>query len=135
MNAYSEPVWSKETANFKVILDVTDEDFPVDVGDDGETAAAVDSGELCHFVARVRVIHKRTGTELGTDYLGGCIYDSPEAFVDHREAARSTRELRAKESERNICCGSYFGDMVREAIREARTKLVDLQSVPVHLRG
>jgi hypothetical protein len=118
-----------QTPHFLVIVDALPEDTPVDVDDDGETAAKVDSGEYVHFIARARVIHRDTGAELASDYLGGCIYAQLADFQDHRQCAAYTRKLRAEGSD--AVCGSYFADMVHEVITEAREALTAIQGVRV----
>lgn len=96
-----------ETARFRVVVDALPEDWPVDVDDDGETAAAVERGDLVHFIARARAIHRPTGIELGADYLGGCIYESLEQF--RRDP--------------------YCRDLIREAVTYARNNLANLRDV------
>lgn len=104
------------TKNFRVIVDALPEDSPVDVDDDGETAAKVDAGEYIHFCARARVIHRKTGAELASNYLGGCIYESLEDFEDHRQGDTAR-------------CGSYFASMVSEVIKAARVEAVALRAI------
>src|SRR5690606_11068971 len=107
--------------------------------DEGETAAAVDRGELVHFCARATVCGPR-GEELASDYLGGCIYRDFDDFVDHRglgyyatrrrylEAVRARNWAVADRLRRALflikkqgfCYGSDFSDMVRQVCREAR---------------
>lgn len=79
------------------------------------------------FVARVRVFFQ--GSEIGSDYLGGCIYESLDAFMDHRACGRQNREFAAKGDKGR--CGSYFSQMIFEAIEEARKHLATMQSVRV----
>lgn len=121
-----------KTARFTVTLAaIVDEDsFTYDGDDeDGSTQAAIDSGELTPWTFRVRVC--LDGREIASDYLGASYYADPADFMDHRECGRYTRELRAKGDD--AVCGSYFADMVSEAISEARKALRALQSV--HVRG
>lgn len=72
------------------------------VDDDGETARQIEAGTLQWFIARVTA--SKAGVELGSDYLGGCAYESAEDFLD--------------------CL--YYPDMVDVAIAEAREKLAEL---------
>ena len=53
------------------------------------------------------------GNEIAADYLGNCVYNSAQEFIDHR--GNKT--------------GSYFSDMVRSAIAEARKNVARLQSI------
>jgi hypothetical protein len=124
------------TRNFRVIVDAVEEDLPSDLSWDesGEVAEKLDSGEFIRFCARARVIFKPTSTELGADYLGDCIYRSLEEFADHRQAAKQQRKLRAKGSDALV--GSYFADMIAQAIAEARKEFATLkkQTRSVRLR-
>lgn len=114
---YTE-MWSFETANLRVVWDITpDEDVDTSFDETGETQAKLDSGEWQAFMSRMRVLHKGTGAELGCEYLGGSIYADPAEFRDHIGA-------RGK-------YGSYFKDMVGTACEEARESLRKLQTVRV----
>jgi hypothetical protein len=163
-----------ETANFRVSVDA-EYDFDTDLSFDetGKTREQLESGELIAFQVAVTVTHKDSGMELGTDYLGGCIYKSIDAFQDHRECGRANRrwlrrdgrfqiyrknrpyvnclsrsdklkkrgfatESRAEawarantKEEYQIMpagkCGSYFKDMISNAIAEARKQRAKLQ--------
>ena len=116
------------TAQFRVVADWT-EDYDADLSFDetDETRRNLESGKWVCMLVRVRVLHSRLG-EIGTDYLGSCIYTTPEAFMDHRECGAETRKLRAEGSD--AVCGSYFADMIREAISEARKAVADMRSRP-----
>ena len=116
------------TRNFSVIVDAV-EDYGCDLSfdDTGEIMEKLETGELLCFAVRARVF--LNGTEIAADYLGGCIYASLADFQDHRQCAAETRRLRAQGS--NAVCGSYFSDMVRTAVAEARKKVRSMQSVRV----
>lgn len=107
----SETFWTFETARFRITLEALPEyDLDLSWDDDGSTREGLESGLYVAFVAKVAVY--LDGQEVGADYLGGCIYESVEAFRDH------------------IGCkakgyGSYFSDMVRQAIQEARRNLAN----------
>jgi hypothetical protein len=60
----------------------------------------IDNGKYEWFVARVQAFKK--GIELGTDYLGGCLYESPMQFVKDND---------------------YYSDMVQSAIKEAKANI------------
>ena len=62
---------------------------------DAELCARIRNGDLLWFVARVTV--RKAGIELGSDYLGGCCYESAESFVN----------------------GDYYPDMIEAAIEQA----------------
>jgi hypothetical protein len=101
-----------------VTLECSPEDCPDLSWADEETLAKLDSGEWQNLTFKVAVYDRNTGAELAADYLGNSIYADPADFLDHREAAKQTRELRASGSPAVV--GSYFSDMVRTAIAEAR---------------
>jgi hypothetical protein len=119
---------SFHTKNFSVVVDALPEDRPVDVDDDGETARLIDEGVYIHFTARVSVRHKRLGV-IGEDFLGGCIYESIDAFQDHRACGKQNRQWAAEGKSGR--CGSYFSEMIREAIKEARDNIVAAQGIHV----
>lgn len=106
----SERLYSFKTRNFTVTLDAEPDEYPDMSWDEtGETQDAIDRGELTPpFVAICRVY--ACGVEVGSDSLGGCIYESPEAFA---------HEYR----------GEYFRDMILEAVAQARKTLHCLRSV------
>lgn len=72
---------------FEVIVDKTWEDIAIrDCFDDScydikDMERQVNAGDLDWFMLRVRVLHK--GHELGSHYLGGCMYkDAREVLAD-----------------------------------------------------
>jgi hypothetical protein len=118
-----------KTPNFRVVVDaVKDDCTDLSWDDTGEVLAKLESGEYLAFGVRARVFHKDLG-EVSADYLGGCIYESIDAFQDHRECGAQTRKLR--ESGSNAICGSYFHDMITESIREARKAILKAQGIRV----
>jgi len=68
-----------------------------------ETLRKIDDGTWAYFVARVEA--RKEEITLGTAYLGGCCYDSVSQFVEYSD---------------------YYGDMVEEAVEEARTVIAKL---------
>lgn len=118
-----------KTRNFRVIVDAI-EDFAPDLSWDGDGSVreGLESGRFIVFTARARVF--LNGSELSSDYLGECIYESLEAFADHKEVGRENARLAASgEAGR---CGSYFHDMVRSVCSDAR-KTLKAQSA-IHVR-
>ncbi len=100
-----ENIWEFRTKQFAVVYSVCPEDdLDLSWDEDGETARGLESGRYVAFVARIEVIHMETGIVLGSDHLGNCVYESARAFINHRGAQAPT----------------YFVDMVRGAIDEAR---------------
>lgn len=109
-------VWSFETAHFRVeCLFSPDDDADLSFDDTGETRANVAAGLWQVFSTEVRVVHVMTGAVLGQDHLGGSIYENPRDFI--REHLGHP--------------GTYFADMVREAIREARKNYRELMVVRI----
>lgn len=108
-----------ETSNY-IIRATAEEELDLDLSwdEDGSARAGIESGKYMVFCAHVEVIHKATGTVLGEDYLGDCIYESFAAFMDHRVCGKQNREW-AKQGKEGRC-GSYFSDMIHSAIQEAR---------------
>ena len=116
MTTHWQNMWSFKTANFRVCWDIApDDDCDTSFDETGETAENVASGKWECFVSRVVVY--LDGREMGVDYLCGSIYENPSEFRDHVGA-------RGK-------YGSYFIDMVRQAIAEARTATMKLQTIKI----
>jgi hypothetical protein len=108
-----ETIHTEDTQGFHVVCSVTSEDFhPSDCFDYeeeelGELCRKIDAGIYSWFAVRVEAY--KGGILLGSDYLGGCLYDSPMQFV--------------KESE-------YYSDMVDNAVQEAKDALEMLYATP-----
>lgn len=104
-----ETIWTFKTARFEVRFEVAPEDMdPRDSFDEShaDTIDAIDRGLYAWFQAKVAVY--LDGHMIGADYLGGCCYLSVQQFCSmHREYKQR----------------DYFGDMVRQAIAEARKTL------------
>jgi hypothetical protein len=103
-----ETIHTTEAAGFDIVFSVTYENDPPDWDFENEedkqnTLSRIDSGALVYFVARVQAF--KNGIELGTDYLGGCCYDSYMQFVE---------------------ASDYFADMVENAVSEARANIAKL---------
>ena len=87
-----------KTKNFKVVIDAEEEyDLDLSFDDTGEVAEKLDSGEFIAFCAHAYVLGP-DGEELADDYLGNCIYESIEAFMDHKECGVQNREYERKEA-------------------------------------
>jgi len=98
----------KETRDgFEIVLSVKPEDMPPHWDETeeerAETLRKINDGVWAYFVARVEA--RKEGITLGTAYLGGCCYDSVSQFVKE---------------------GDYYGDMVDEAVDEARKTIAKL---------
>lgn len=121
-------VWKFALGRVSVELEISqDYGYQYD-GDDenGETQAALDSGEFVAFDSIVRCYVDNL--ECGVDTLGGSVYEfgrESEFWQAHRTSEPEYRNtLAQKELGRVI--GHYFPDMVREAIRQARETVAEL---------
>lgn len=117
------------TKNFTVVMEAVEEnDLDLSFDETGEVAEKLDSGEYVAFCAHAYV-EGPSGETLAEDWLGNCIYEDFDAFMDHRACGRSNRDLEAKgETGR---CGSYFSDMIHNVCDEARKELAKLQTVRI----
>jgi hypothetical protein len=96
-----------KTKQFRVTLDwAWEEDPDLSWDETGETQAKCESGEWGVYLFRVRVTYR--GQEVASDYLGNSIYADPAEFAKEHIGGKF---------------GSYFSDMVRTAIAEARREL------------
>lgn len=105
---YWETVHAEIRDGFKIELAITPEDKAPDWEFESEeqrqdTSRRIDNGDLLWFVARVTA--SRHGVTLGTDYLGGCCYDSVQDFLRDEY---------------------YFG-MIDEAVGDARRMIEKLE--------
>jgi hypothetical protein len=112
MCRFYETLWTFKTKNFTIAWEVTDCDCSLDLSwdDTGETLENLQSGLWTAFDSKMAVYYR--GEEIAADYLGQSIYENPRDFRDHIG-------MNAKGH------GSYFSDMVREAVREARAHFKD----------
>lgn len=118
-------VWQFRTARFLVTLELEHMDGYEYDGDDenGETQAALDSGELIAFDSKVTVY--LDGNEVGADYLGSSVYGADnfrEFYTAHRDSDPNNRNTLAMKASGRVIC-HYFPDMVRSAIADARKAL------------
>jgi hypothetical protein len=108
-----ETIHTEDTQGFHIVFSVTHEDchprdcFDFDEQELSDLCEKIDRGFYSWFVARVDAY--KHGILLGSDYLGGCLYESPMQFV--------------KESE-------YYSDMVDNAVQEAKDALERLYATP-----
>lgn len=117
-----------ETKRFQVRLEIErDRGYQYDGDDqDGETQAALDSGVYVAFDSRVIV--ELDGEEIGSDSLGGSVYnakDVPDFWTAHRDRDPMNRNCSVMRAARGDNCAicHYFPDMVHNAIAEARAHI------------
>ncbi len=128
-------VWKFETARFVVRLEIElDHNYQYD-GDDenGETQAALDSGEYVAFDSSVIV--ELDGQEIGRDSLGGSVYSANnyrEFWTAHRDSDPMNRNCSIMRANRdaNVCICHYFPDMVHLAVQEARKHVASMNAKP-----
>jgi hypothetical protein len=116
----SDNVMREFTTPNYIVRVMAEEEYDSDLSwdDTGRVRKELESGDLIEFCAHVEVIHRPTGATLGEDYLGSCIYKSFDDFMDHRACGRQNRKW--KKQGKDSVCGSYFSQMISEAIAEAR---------------
>jgi hypothetical protein len=136
-------VWTFKTKRFRVSLDLQrDHSYRYDGEDEnGETQAALNSGEFVAFDSKVTV--EFDGEEIAADYLGGSVYGADNVanfYTEHRSADPLNRNctiMRAANGG-NCSIGHYFPDLVRQAIGEAREAMQErkreAESLP-YIRG
>ena len=73
-----------------------------------EISCKLDSGEYLCFDANIFVFSREDLTLLSNTSIGGNIYESYEQFMDHYGIRQGN-------------FGSYFSDLVKESIQEARS--------------
>ena len=100
---YYDELAQYERDGFTVIVDKTYEDLNprdcFDTDDIEEIIKDIDRGHLEWFMLRVRVLVE--GLELGSSYLGGCLYEDP----------------------REILTDGIAEDFIAEAMKEAKSKV------------
>ncbi len=117
MRDFIATIYLFRTKRFMVRVDTAYEsDTDLSWDDTGEVREKLESGEYVAFWVKASVM--LDGHEIAYDTLGGCIYESVSAFKDH---------IGIKAQGENV--GSYFSDMVRTAISEARKEIAKMQSV------
>ncbi len=113
-----ENIYTFNTRNFTIRVDAMEEidpDFSFD--DTEETQEMIERGDWLCFAVRASVSFRNNGSmyanadvEIAEDYLGNCIHENIRDFRDNIGVVR----------------GSYFSDMVRNVIREARKTLSEM---------
>jgi hypothetical protein len=101
-----EIIHTEDTQGFHVVFSVTHEDshpkdcFDYEEEEMLELCDKIDRGVYSWFAARVEAY--KNGVLLGSDFLGGCLYDTPMQFVTE---------------------SGYYSDMVDSAVNEAKNTL------------
>lgn len=121
-------IWTFKTANFTVRVTAEPENETLDLSWDetGEVREGLESGRFVAFCAKAVVEYR--GAELAAGYLGACIYESESDFRDHVGLA-----MRSRADGRNY--GSYFADMVKTVISEAREAMAEVPRLRTVSKG
>jgi hypothetical protein len=115
--SFWKTMWRFHTLNFSVVWQIApDSDYDLSWDETGEVKEKLERGIYQCFQSRIIVCYQ--GDIIADDYLGCSIYENPAEFRDHIGS-------RGK-------YGSYFTDMVRTAISDARQKLHKIQAL--HIR-
>jgi hypothetical protein len=126
---YTETAWTFETAQFRVELEISESVDAYD-GDDDIVQVQLENGNYTMFDSLVRVVHKATGAELGSDSLSGSVYAKPADFWRSHWASPAEGRNCSAHSHR---VGHYFPEMVREACKAARQRLVELGGIRIRI--
>lgn len=114
-----ESIWEFETKHVLIrVSAISEDDLDLSFDDDGSIRQGLESGKYIAFCARAQCFIN--GHEMGCDYLGGCIYETTDAFRDHLGCKAGGY-------------GSYFSDMVRECIREARKNMGKIHDIKLRV--
>lgn len=104
-------IWLFRTEHFTITVDAyVEPDLDINFGDEEmeyETYQKLNSGFLVAFCVGAKIY--ANGVKIGEDYLGNCIYQNYKSFRDHIGRNMNGHQY-----------GSYFSDMVRECISQAR---------------
>ena len=107
MKRYYDTIAEFTRDGFDIVVDKTYEDMhPRDHFEDDnmdEIIRKIDNGTYDWFMLRVRVLVE--GLELGSSYLGGCLYEDP----------------------REVLTDGVAEDFIAEAMKEAKTKVYALK--------
>lgn len=113
----SKVMWTFKTKNFKVEWIIDPDELDTRHFDSDLAKACkqkVRSGEWKCFMSEIRVSTRYKNIHLASEYLGQSIYAKPEEFRDH-----FGMNIKGH--------GSYFSQMVRDAIHNARKEFSKVQ--------
>lgn len=105
-------MWQFKTRNFTVQWLITPDVLSAQSTDAvllAEWRKDIRAGKLKCFQSEIRVVCNATGIIMGEDYLGGTVLANPANFRDHFGMSAAGH-------------GSYFAQMVKEAISQARER-------------
>ena len=120
---YYDTLAEFEREGYDVIVDKTWEDLnPRDSFDDtvcdiDEIIKDIDRGHLDWFMLRVRVMVE--GLELGSAYLGGCLYEDPREILTDGTAEDFIAEAMVEAKSKVYRLSRVFGGLSEAVDREA----------------
>jgi hypothetical protein len=137
-------IYDFETKNFIIRYQATEEEMSYEFFHDMEDndnfgiIKDIESGDLIYFIAEVSVIFKESNEVLAIKSLGGNIYKDYTSFMDHFGLGYTSliNKLKKEKDQNQINIykkfikqfedtnsspwGSYFRDLVKETISEAK---------------
>ena len=120
---YYDTLAEFERDGYDIIVDKTYEDLnPRDCFDDtvtdiNEIIKDIDRGHLDWFMLRVRVMVE--GLELGSAYLGGCLYEDPREILTDGTAEDFIAEAMVEAKSKVYRLSRVFGGLSEAVDREA----------------
>ena len=120
---YYDTLAEFERDGYDIIVDKTYEDLnPRDSFDDtvtdiDEIIKDIDRGHLEWFMLRVRVLVE--GLELGSAYLGGCLYEDPKEILTDGTAEDFIAEAMVEAKSKVYRLSRVFGGLSEAVDREA----------------
>jgi hypothetical protein len=120
---YYDTLAEFERDGYDIIVDKTYEDLnPRDSFDDtvtdiDEIIKDIDRGHLDWFMLRVRVMVE--GLELGSSYLGGCLYEDPKEILTDGTAEDFIAEAMVEAKSKVYRLSRVFGGLSEAVDREA----------------
>jgi hypothetical protein len=118
----AKKMWQFKTRNFTVSWFIEKDTFSVRgiaVPLAAQWKKEIRSGKLKCFQSEIRVTCNTTGIILGEAFIGGSLYYNPAEFRDHFGMTAGGH-------------GSYFADMMKEAIAQARERFPAHQAMIAH---
>ena len=120
---YYDTLAEFERDGYDIIVDKTYEDLnPRDCFDESctdidEIIKDIDRGHLDWFMLRVRVMVE--GLELGSSYLGGCLYEDPKEILTDGTAEDFIAEAMVEAKSKVYRLSRVFGGLSEAVDREA----------------
>ena len=118
---YYDTLAEFERDGYDIIVDKTYEDLDprgqFDTDDIDEIIKDIDRGHIEWFMLRVRVLVE--GLELGSAYLGGCLYEDPREILTDGTAEDFIAEAMVKAKSQVYRLSKVFAGLSEEVDRES----------------